>query len=112
MGLRHTNHWNAPSRLEQTLDLVTHLVNEESDVPPQGAWDIEFEDTIVYVKRVVVYLSRVLQSAEKNYSATEREVLELKEGLIKFQPYLEGERILAITDHGLLMWSKTFQNVN
>ena len=36
----------------------------------------------------------------------------LKEGLIKFQPYIEGEVILAITNHAALTWSKTFQNVN
>src|ERR1700683_1458342 len=27
------------------------------------------------------------------------------------QPYIEGESILAITDHTALTWSKTFQNV-
>ena len=36
----------------------------------------------------------------------------LKDGLIKFQTYLEGENIIAITDHAALIWSKTFQNVN
>ena len=36
----------------------------------------------------------------------------LKEGLIKFQPYIEGEVILAVTNHAALTWSKTFQNVN
>jgi hypothetical protein len=61
---------------------------------------------------VVCYWSRVLKSAEKNYSPTEREALALKEALIKFQPYIEGEDILAITDHAALTWSKTFQNVN
>jgi hypothetical protein len=58
------------------------------------------------------YWSRVLKPAERNYSPTEREALALKEGLIKFQPYIEGETILAITDHAALTWSKTFQNVN
>jgi len=43
---------------------------------------------------------------------TEREALALKEGLIKFQAYIEGETILAVTDHAALTWSKTFQNVN
>ena len=36
----------------------------------------------------------------------------LKEGLIKFQPYIKGEKVLAINDHATLQWSKTFQNVN
>ena len=97
---------------EPIPDLATHLVKENSDVPPQGTWSTNFEDTLVYVERVIAYWSRVLQSAERNYSPTEREALALKEGLIKFQPYLEGERILAITDHAALTWSKTFQNVN
>ena len=39
-------------------------------------------------------------------------MLALKEGLIKFQPYIEGESILAVMDHATLTWSKTFQNVN
>ena len=54
----------------------------------------------------------MLQSAEWNYSPTEREALALKEGLIKFQLYLEGEQIFAITDHAALVWSRMFQNVN
>ena len=66
----------------------------------------------MYVERVICYWSRILKSAEQNYSPTEREALALKESLIKFQPFLEGERILAVTDHAMLTWSKTFQNVN
>ena len=93
-------------------DLVTHLVKENLDVPQQGEWDEDFKNTTVYVERVVTYWSRVLQSAERTYSPMEREALALKEGLIEFQPYLEGEKIFAITDHAALMWSRTFQNVN
>ena len=66
----------------------------------------------LYIERVIAYWSRILKPAEKNYSPTEREALALKEGLIKFQPYIERETILAVTDHAALQWSKTFQNVN
>ena len=97
---------------EPVPEIATHLVKEDSDIPPRKEWSKNFDDTIVYVERVVAYWSRVLQSAERNYSPTEREALALKEGLIKFQPYLEGERIFAVTDHAALTWSKTFQNVN
>jgi len=38
--------------------------------------------------------------------------LALKEGLIKFQAYIEGETLLVVTNHAALTWSKTFQNVN
>ena len=50
--------------------------------------------------------------AERNYSPTEREALALRDGLIKFQPYIEGEKVIAITDHAALIWSCTYQNVN
>ena len=97
---------------EPIPQLVTHLDKDGSDIPPVGKWNVHFDDTIVHVERVIAYWSRVLQAAERNYSPTEREALALKEGLIKFQPYLEGEKVLAITDHAALTWSKTFQNVN
>lgn len=61
-----------------------------------------FEDTVVKVERVFAYWSRTLKPAERNHSPTEKEALALKEGLIKFQAYIEGEEILAITDHAAL----------
>ena len=97
---------------EPVPQLVTVLSKERNDVPEVGQWAINFEDTIMYVERVVSYWSRVLKSAERNYSPTEREALALKEALIKFQPFLEGVPTLAITDHTALTWSRTFQNVN
>lgn len=66
----------------------------------------------MHVERVIAYWSRILKSAERNYSPTEREALALREGLIKFQTYIEDEKVVAITDHAALTWSRTFQNVN
>lgn len=97
---------------EPVPNLVTHLDKEGSDILSPGQWDTDFDNTVVHIEHIIAYWSRVLQSAERNYSTTEREALALKEGLIKFQPYLEGEKIVAITDHTALTWSKTFQNVN
>lgn len=97
---------------EPIPQLVPDLVKENSDVPLNGDWAEDFEETVVYIERVIAYWSRVLQSAERNYSPTEREALALKEALIKFQPIIEGEHILAITDHAALTWSHTFQNIN
>ena len=76
-------------------------------------WDKQdFENTTVHVERVIAYWSRILKSAEQNYSATEREALALKDALVKFHVYLEGAQFLAITDHATLQWSKTYHNVN
>src|SRR6201996_6517394 len=83
------------------------------DLPESDQWnDNEFNETSVHIERVIGYWSRILKPAERNYSATEREMLALKEGLIKFQVYLEGEKVYAITDHSALTWGSTFHNVN
>ncbi|KAG8913502.1 hypothetical protein FRC01_004506, partial [Tulasnella sp. 417] len=79
---------------------------------PEMEWGKTLGETVVYVERVIAYWSRILKSAERNYSPTEREALALKESLIKFQPYIEGEKLVAITDHAALTWSKTYQNIN
>jgi len=92
--------------------LIVQITKLDNNVPKNGSWAETVDETWVHIERVIAYWSRVLKPAERNYSPTEREALALKEGLIKFQPYIEGETILAITDHAALTWSKTFQNVN
>jgi hypothetical protein len=75
-------------------------------------WATNWEETVVLVERVIAYWSRVLTPAEMHYSATEREALAAKESLVCFQPFIEGERILLVTDHAVLMWAKTYKNAN
>lgn len=96
---------------EPVPDLIVPLHNDE-DVPQNLDWASEFEETTVHIEHVIAYWSRMLKPAERNYSPTEREALALCDGLVKFQPYIEGEKITAITDHAALVWSRTFQNVN
>ena len=88
------------------------IANKDEERPIAKTWNKDFEETEVFIERVIAYWSRLLKSAEKNYSPTEKEALALKDGLVKFQPILEGEKVTAITDHSALTWSKTFQNVN
>ena len=96
----------------QPIPQMVIPVSKEETLPPPGKWGSDFESTSVSVERVIAYWSRTLKPAERNYSPTEREALALRDGLIKFQPYIEGEKVIAITDHAALIWSRTFQNVN
>jgi hypothetical protein len=97
---------------EPVPDLVARLSKEYNDKRPVPEWSPDWEETLIPVERVVAYWSRVLAPAETRYSATEREALAAKESLVRFQPFIEGERILLVTDHAALTWAKTYENAN
>ena len=92
--------------------LMVQLSPDLSDNLVAESWNQKFDDTIVYVERVIAYWSRTFKSAEVRYSTTEREALAAKEGLVKFQPFIEGEKLALVTDHAALQWAKTYENAN
>src|SRR5580693_5694862 len=95
---------------EKVPDLTIKLSKEFDDKRPLHDWETNWEETQIPVERVVAYWSRVLHSAETRYSATEREALAAKDALVRFQPLIEGERVLLVTDHSALTWAKTYAN--
>ncbi|THH32421.1 hypothetical protein EUX98_g1748 [Antrodiella citrinella] len=92
--------------------LIPSMTDKILDVPDPGGWASQFDETVIHVERVVAYWSRTFKDAETRYSATEREALAAKEGLVRFQPFLEGESVILITDHAALQWAKTYENAN
>ena len=50
-------------------------------------------------ERAIAYYGKALNSAEKNYSTTEKEMLAIIVGLKKFKPYLFGSKFLVHSDH-------------
>ena len=92
--------------------LTTTLSTKISDSPSDDQWGESFDSTIVHVERVVAYWSRTFKSTKTRYSTTEREALAAKEGLVKFQPYIEGEKVLLVTDHSALQCARTYENSN
>ena len=58
----------------------------------------------------IVYWSRALSKEEKNYSATERECLDVIWVLQTLRPYVEGTHVLIRTDHAALRWLVTLKD--
>lgn len=55
-------------------------------------------------EKPIAYMSKKLNSAQRNYSVTERECLAAIEAVKKFRCYLELQEFEIITDHSSLTW--------
>jgi hypothetical protein len=58
-----------------------------------------YQDQPDVVKHPLGFWSRGLTSAEKNYSTTEKEYLDIVWAILHLRPYLEGKRFVVRTDH-------------
>ena len=66
----------------------------------------DFEDA----EHLIVYIHRVLTSAEQNCSTTEKECLTLMWAFKKLRTYLDGYKFKAITDHSALRWLQNLRD--
>lgn len=58
----------------------------------------------------IAFVSRTLNKAERNYSATEREALAVLYAVEKFEPYLGLQKFKVVTDHASLKWFSNLQS--
>ncbi|XP_050916838.1 uncharacterized protein LOC127132019 [Lathyrus oleraceus] len=56
------------------------------------------------VAHVIYYASRTLDSAQSNYTTTEKELLAIVFALDKFRSYLLGSKVVVFTDHATLKY--------
>lgn len=55
-------------------------------------------------EKPIAFMSKKLNTAQRNYSVTERECLAALEAIKKFRCYLELQEFEVITDHSSLVW--------
>ena len=59
----------------------------------------------------IIYISRVLNSAERNYSVTEKELLGVIWAIKKFRSYIEGPNYEVESDDSVLKWLNKFKDL-
>ncbi|GBN22626.1 Retrovirus-related Pol polyprotein from transposon 297 [Araneus ventricosus] len=63
-------------------------------------------------EHVIEYASRLMSSAERNYSTTEREALAVVWALEKFRGYVENQEIIIASDHQPLKWLMSIKSLS
>jgi len=61
------------------------------------------------VERPIAFFSRVMNSTQRNYCTTRRELLAGISALQHFRHYLLGNKVILRTDHHSLKWLQTFK---
>jgi hypothetical protein len=97
---------------EPVPKLFTTLDKGVKEMETEDMWGVTIDETTVHVEHVIAYWSRSLKSAKRNYSATEREALGAKEALVRFQPFIDGEQVILVTDHAALQWARVYENAS
>ena len=65
--------------------------------------------TVDGVERPIAFFSRIMNSSQRNYCPTRRELLAVIAGLQHFRHYLVGASVVLRTDHYSLKWLRTFK---
>jgi hypothetical protein len=86
--------------------------SKERDDDFKDEWVSSLDGSVVHVERLLAYYLQTFKDAETRYSTTKREALGAKEGLVRFEPFIERERILLVTYHSALQWARTNENTN
>ena len=84
----------------------------ETDASKKGIGIILAQKDEEGFAKPVYYYSRVLNQAQQNYSATERECLAIVEGVKKFRHYLIGRQFEVVTDAHSLQWLINIKDPN
>ena len=86
--------------LKQQLSSKPILVHYDAcDASPYGVGAVISHVMPNGKEKPIVYGSRTLSKAEKNYAQVEKEALAIIFGIKKFHQYVYGQKFLLVTDH-------------
>lgn len=95
---------NAPVLAYPDFEKTFHLTTDASNVAIGGV--------LSQNNHPIAFYSRTLNSAEKNYSTIEKELLSIVENTKHFRPYLYGRHFKIETDHKPLVWLMSLKDPN
>lgn len=90
-----------PPILKQAQDGPPFIIKTDASAYALGAVLLQGEGN---EEHPIEYASRLLTSAERNYSTTEREALAIVWACSKYRGYIEGADVVLATDHQPLKW--------
>lgn len=91
---------NAPCLIYPDFTKEFFLYTDASKIGIGGTLQQEIEGK----QRPILFISRALSPAEKNYSATEMECLGVYWCFTKLSHYVDGSSLTVVTDHHALQW--------
>ena len=107
-------HDEAFADVKAAIATATLLVHPQPDAPTEiwcDASNIAVGAVLVQLQhgiwKPLSFWSRQLNNTQRNYSATDRELLAVSNAVDKFRSYLEGQPIVVRTDHKPLVGSVT-----
>ena len=110
----HPEHDEAFADVKAAIATATLLVHPQPDAPIEiwcDASNIAVGAVLVQLQhgiwKPLSFWSRQLNNAQRNYSATDRELPAVSYAVDKFRSYLEGQPIVVRTDHKPLVGSVT-----
>ena len=82
------------------------LQTDASDIGLGAVLTQDFDDG----EKVIVYISRTLCPAERNYTVTEKECLAIYWAVLKLKVYLECYHFIIVTEHQSLKWLNSIKS--
>ncbi|GAU51081.1 hypothetical protein TSUD_241500 [Trifolium subterraneum] len=110
--------FNFDDACKQAFDFLKKALTSAPIIQPPD-WSIPFEimcdasnyalgavlaQRVEKAAHVIYYASRTLDSAQANYTTTEKELLAIVFALDKFRSYLLGSKVIVFTDHAALKY--------